>query len=411
MKNPLSSQSQEYNKRIVWLKHNCRYICVRLFASLIIRIKTNIMRKILFFSLLTLLLSFNAFSQKEDYVKIGGALRFNLLDKSWNDDATDPQIAWDTWRLNVDARAMGIDMSFEYRFYPADDTHFIHHGWFGYGLTDNLYMKLGVSQVPFGITKYASHSWWFQIPYYVGLEDDYDAGIKFDYTGIEKLTLNVAYYRQMEPQGASNESARYSYDIVSSNGASIKEFNQFNLRAAYQLTEGIEIGVSGQIGQDYNSVLDDSETSTAFAAHVVGNWNNFNFKGEYISYNYAAKDDSGNDLDQVVMGAYGYTYNVASKANIIVAGLAYSIDVDWGPISNIQPYIDYSRIDKAAAGFEPTEHLVPGFLVTAGSIYAYFDYAMGKNNAWLGSWTNGLAAGTADAEWESRFNINVGYYF
>lgn len=357
------------------------------------------------------MISINGVAQDEATLDIGGALRFNLYDKSWEDDATDPQLAWDTWRLNVDASAKGIDLSFEYRFYPADDCHFMHHGWIGYGFGDDLYMKVGVSQVPFGITKFASHSWWFQIPYYVGLEDDYDMGIKFDYTGIENLTLNFAYFHQMEPQGSPSESARYSYDIVSTDDASLKEIRQFNLRAAYMLTEGVEVGLSGQFGQNYNSVIDESSSSIALAAHVVADWNNFNFKGEYIYYNYGAKDNTGTTLDQVVMGAYNYTYNVAAEASIFVAGLAYSIDVDWGPISNIQPYIDYSRIDKVAKGFEATEHFIPGFLVSAGSVYAYFDYAMGKNNAWLGSWTDGLAAGSANAEWESRLNINIGYYF
>jgi len=356
--------------------------------------------------------SINVHAQdQDDYVKFGGAVRYNIFFKSWVHDKTEPEFTWDTWRLNVDARTSGVDLSFEYRFYPVDDTHFIHHGYLGYGFTDHLYMKLGVSQVPFGITRYASHSWWFQIPYYVGLEDDYDMGIKFDYTGISNLTLNVAYFHQPEPQGSSGYAARYSYDITPTDDASLKEVRQFNVRAAYQAGEDIELGLSGQFGRNYNSVLENSEASTAFAVHVLANFGNFNFKGEYISYDYGARDNEGNKLDKVQMGAYGSTYNVASKGNIYVMGLAYSVDVDFGPVSNIQPYIDYSLIDKRKTGFETTQHLVPGFLVTAGSIYTYVDWAFGKNNAWLGAWDNGLAEGDPDADWENRFNINIGYYF
>jgi hypothetical protein len=374
----------------------------------------NLKRSLLLVFILT---SISATSQKEDYVEFGGALRFNVFNKSWVDNATQPEATLDTWRLNVDARTAGIDLSFEYRFYPTSgNSHFLHHGYLGYGFSEDLYMKLGVSQVPFGITKYASHSWWFQIPYYVGLEDDYDMGIKFDYTGIDKLELNVAYFRQPEFNGGAGadfdaNAARYSYDITPTEEASIRELNQFNLRAAYQLSESVEVGVSGQFGGIYNEVLEESEMSTAFAGHLVADLGNFNFKGEYIYYNYAAKDNEGNTLDKLQMGAYASNYNVAAEANMIVAGLAYSIPVEWGPISNVQPYVDYSVINKVAAGFEPTQHLVPGMLITAGSIYTYVDYAMGKNNAWLGAWTNGLAEGSADSEWESRFNINIGYYF
>jgi len=362
------------------------------------------------FLFLFISLSVNAFSQ-DDYVKIGGALRYNLFTKSWIDDKTDPQITWDTWRLNVDARAAGIDMSFEYRFYPVDNSHFLHHGWLGYGINKDLYMKVGVSQVPFGISQFASHSWWFQIPYYVGLEDDYDMGIKFDYTGIKNLTLNLAYYHQAEPQGAPNFASRYSYDITPSDSASLKETGQFNLRAAYKLTEHLELGLSGQYRRNYNAVLKKSDPSTAFAGHVVADLGKFNLKGEYIYYNYGARDNQGKELDKVQMGAYGSNYNVAARGNIYAAGLSYSIDMDLGPISNIQPYIDYSVIDKPALGYAPTHHFVPGVLITAGKVYTYVDYAFGKNNAWLGAWENGLAEGSADANWESRFNINMGFYF
>ncbi|MDN5291450.1 MAG: hypothetical protein PWQ06_1689, partial [Anaerophaga sp.] len=112
------------------------------------------------------------------------------------------------------------------------------------------------------------------------------------------------------------------------------------------------------------------------------------------------------------------------EGDIWVAGLAYSIPVEWGPISNIQPYVDYSVINKAEDNFESSQHLVPGMLITAGSIYTYVDWAFGKNNAWLGpdisdeegnvvysTWSSGLAEGLEDADWESRFNINIGYYF
>merc|ERR1711879_1036317 len=95
----------------------------------------------------------------------------------------------------------GIDLSFEYRFYPTFGTHFIHHGFLGYEFSENVYMELGVTQVPFGITTYASHSWWFQGPYYVGLEDDYDMGINFDIKTGEKGILSLAYFRQAEPEG------------------------------------------------------------------------------------------------------------------------------------------------------------------------------------------------------------------
>ena len=55
----------------------------------------------------------------------------------------------------------GIDLSFEYRFYPTSDTHFLHHGYLGYAFSDNVYMKLGVSQVPFD-ARFCFAFWFFK---------------------------------------------------------------------------------------------------------------------------------------------------------------------------------------------------------------------------------------------------------
>lgn len=436
--------------------------------------RTKNMIKILSFLFSLLLIipasSFAQEEENEDGFTFGGAVRYNIYQKSWVENKTQPMFTWDTWRLNVDGSMAGVDLSFEYRFYPTFATHFIHHGYLGYAFSDNVYMELGVTQVPFGITTYASHSWWFQGPYYVGLEDDYDMGLNFDITPSDKMKLSLSYFRQAEPQGPASGgvnwsgpgSGRYSYDIVPGSGAyydeetetlvpvsaSIRELNQFNARLAYNLNEDWEIGASAQLGQIYNSNIDDSKWSTALAAHVVGNFAGFNLKAEYINYNYSAESDDlnpaidGNDteeLDIIQMGAYGFPYDIAAEANLFVAGLAYSIPVEWGPISNVQPYVDFTLIDKANANFENTYHLIPGFLLTAGSIYTYVDFALGKNQPWLTEdFGTGLGQGrtwSGDAEdegkffytedaakvgkpvpidqvdWNLRFNINIGYYF
>jgi len=386
---------------------------------------------LLFFQFLTIAQQ----SEKKDGIKFGGALRYNILSTNYesSSDKTDPQFTWDTWRLNMDGSLSGIDFSFEYRFYPSSNNHFLHHGYFGYKFSDVVYTKVGVSQVPFRILSFASHNYFFQAPYYVGLEDDYDMGIKFDITPTDDIDISLAYYRQAEPNGSGPaNTARYSYDIVpggaivDSDGnftqadATLSELDQFNARVAWRFVPDWEVGLSGQVGGIYNKELNKSETSGAFAAHLVGDFAGFNLKTEFVHYNYKAKDNEGNKLDVVQMGAYGanypggdgYTGGVASKANIYVAGLAYTIPVKWGPISSIQPYVDYSYVDKANEHFSNTQHLIPGFMVTAGPIYAYFDYAMGKNQPWLtDDFGKGLGSGVEDADWNSRFNINLGYYF
>lgn len=55
--------------------------------------------------------------------------------------------------------------------------------------------------------------------------------------------------------------------------------------------------------------------------------------------------------------------------------------------------------------------MLPGCLLTAGPVWVYIDYALGKHQAWLGPDWEAFGAGTGSNKWNARFNVNVGYYF
>ncbi|MFV0345020.1 MAG: hypothetical protein ACK5IQ_02030 [Bacteroidales bacterium] len=112
------------------------------------------------------------------------------------------------------------------------------------------------------------------------------------------------------------------------------------------------------------------------------------------------------------MTAYGAPYLVAAEGATFTIAPAYTVSVDWGSISSLQFYNDFGFVKKANKDFEDTFMNVTGVLLTVGNVYTYVDMAQGKNQSWIGSeWTNAPAAGTHDADWETRFNINIGYYF
>lgn len=366
---------------------------------------------------------------QQDFVKIGGSFRFNTAVENYEKSNKDlnSYIKMDTWFLSADAHKSGFDLSMQYRFYPESKTHFIHHAYIGYRIDQQWYIKAGVFQKPFGIADFASHSWWFQIPYYMGFEDTYNTGLGIVYQK-NKLSFDLAYFRQAAPRGpiSSNSednsvgNGRYSYAIVPTTGwaeneeleANIRELNQINARIRYSLTPNIEIGFSSQLGGIYNRELDKYKWGISWAAHTQINYQRWNFKGEYINYNYNAQANNGKKLDIVQMAAYGSAYDVASRGSIYVAGLSYTIPINRKFISSIEPYIDYSIVDKRKKGYANTQHLVPGVLIKSGPIYTYVDYAMGKNQPWLTSnFGKGLGKGSSDARWNSRFNINIGYYF
>lgn len=359
-----------------------------------------------------------AFAQEdESSLDIGGAVRYNAILTDYEDetiDNNDGQFTWDTWRINVLAEKSGLKLNFEYRFYPTFNTHFVKQGWIGYDFNESNNIQLGVTQVPFGNLTYTSHSWWFQGPYYVGLEDDHDMGLKYTYTA-DDWDFMAAYFLQEEPNGPPGMSGRYSYDAVPNANNSNQERNQLNLRATrtFDIDNGsVEVGASGEVGQLWNSAINETSSRYAIAAHTDINYGNWNFKGEFINYGMEAKDDAGNDTDIVYMGAYGIPYPVATEMNLYVAGLSYSHDVDWGPVTNLNFYNDYTLFQKNIDGFHNAHQNIIGVMATAGNIYAYFDIARGSNQPWLTqNFGTGLGQGVEDARWNTRFNINIGYYF
>ncbi|SMO46188.1 hypothetical protein [Gracilimonas mengyeensis] len=387
-----------------------------------------------------MLFSTYAFAQEdESSLSIGGAFRYNVLLTDYEDGEitnSDGQFTWDTWRLNVNAERNGLKLNFEYRFYPTFNTHFVKQGWIGYDFNESNNVQLGVTQVPFGNLTYTSHSWWFQGPYYVGLEDDHDMGLKYTYTA-ENWDFMAAYFFQPEPAGpaygaasfGSGGSGRYSYDIIPITGSNPWDYvlgtnevaqsnferNQLNLRATrtFSFTNGsAQVGLSGEIGQIHNSAVEENTARYALAAHTDINYGNWNFKGEFINYGMDAQNDAGQEVDYVYMAAYGDPYPVATEMNMYVAGLSYSYDVDWGPVTNLNFYNDYTLFQKNIDGYNNSHQNIIGVLVSAGNIYAYFDIARGSNQPWLTqNFGSGLAQGVNDARWNTRFNINIGYYF
>ncbi len=359
----------------------------------------------------------------EDYFDIGGALRFNYMYKDWDSKTQDRggDFDIDTFRFNVDGSFKDVLISAEYRFYGDDGSNynFLHHGWIGYDFSESVQAQLGVTQVPFGILPYASHNFFFQLPYYVGLEDDYDAGLKLVYDRAP-WNLQLAFFKSSE-YGAAN-SERYSYDVVHAeyDGDEYRneESNQLNVRLAYALDHGqgrgsTELGFSGEVGQLYNSTTEKNGSRVAGAVHLNTTLDRWNLMVEALRYQYNQDNPAGLDDGLVVMGAYDAPYKVARAGNIYMAGLSYSLPVHWGPITDLTFYDDYSFLDKDENDYQDSQQNVLGVAITAGPVYTYIDFAMGKNHPWLGpGWTDSLAGGDgADDAWHSRFNINFGYYF
>lgn len=376
----------------------------------------------------------------EPHVNIGGALRFNFLYTDW-EGSEDNRNKWgefhfDTFRLNVTGRYRDIYIMGEYRFYAG--YHFLKSGYFGYDFSEILLFQTGLIQVPFGLLDYASSNWFFQMPYYIGLEDSHASGFKTIYNqGPIDAQLGFFFNPGGSFTGSSIGSARYSYDVVHTNASELgyadsetaplgfehdpqerrqnSTSNQLNARGTYTLDVGpvrTELGASAQASQLYNAGTRENGHHWAAAVHADLSLNGWNLKLQALRYEYHPQNPEGQDDRFVVMGAYDAPYKVASKADNYLAGLSYSLPVNIDPISSITFYNDYSLLAKHEDTYYDSQQNVTGMMLSAGQLFTYVDMARGRNHAWFGTrYGSAFAEGDPDAGWNTRFNINVGYYF
>lgn len=372
--------------------------------------------KTVYFTIISLILILPITAQEKPELKIGGALRFNYNLSSWKEGQKKRggDFGYDMFRINAKAAYKGVFLNAEYRLYAEGfGGGFLKQGWLGYNFNKEDQIHIGLTQVPFGIQQYNSHNWFFNLTYYVGMEDDHDMGLKFIHKGT-KFEYQMAFFKNAEEMTFGNNTEispkRYSYDISGRN----KEVNQLNGKFVYKF--GIEsanrLGVSLEYGGLYNLDTEEMGDHAALAFHyeiTKGKWNG---KAQFITASHNPENIEGEPIDVVTMAAYGAPYEVAADFNLYSLGIARNVPIKWGPITNLQVYNDFAFMQKKASEFTDSYMNVTGVLVSAGNVYTYIDYAAGYNHSWLGgNFVDDFSKGNPDAEWEARFNINIGYYF
>lgn len=363
---------------------------------------------------------------------IGGAIRANYVIGDYGSGAGPSRggdggnVELDTLRINVDYARDQLLGKLEYRWYNG--YNFLHTGWIGYQMDEVSQVQVGVNRVPFGPGPYGvSNSWFFDQHYYVGLSDDMDLGIKYSTTW-GNWAIDLAYYVSDEGQwrGASRDSARYSYDIVKTeSGDGYEERNQINARAIYQFTEDAALtaaGVSLQMGQLKAAGSSGSDGDTlAASVHASARLGSFNLSGQLTYYDYdVGADNAWGTGELIVMGAYDFAWPVAAKAWIPAIALSTTLtpaSIDW--LDSVTPYVEYSSLIKDNGAFNDSEMFIIGAAWWRGGWYIYTDLVFSNGNYFVGSDGDDYSsfAGVGDFgingndTWNSRFNINFGYYF
>ena len=347
--------------------------------------------------------------------KLGGALRFNYNFCDWKPGHRDRggDFGFDVLYFKLSGSYRNIILSADYRFYSKDfGGPMLKYGWIGYQFNDKSQMQLGLTGVPFGIQPIASHNFFLQIAYYIGLEDDSDMGIKYLYQG-DTWDFTFAFFKNADELlfGSDNETSddRYGYDVAGRN----KEINQINGQAFYKFGESTRqrLGGSAEFGQLYNLDTRKNGTHYAFALHYELTTKRVSLKAQLTTYAMNPKNGDGDDDELISMTAYGAPYLVAAKANVYMLGAGYTIPVNRKFLKKIQVYNDFGWLDKQNNDYKDSFQNVTGCMLDGGPVCIYVDYALGKNHGWLGPNFNGFGTGGESDSWHARFNVNVGYYF
>lgn len=342
-------------------------------------------------------------------VTIGGALSFNLVHRNF-DPASETKYGeggFDVFRLNVEGEINNILISTEYRFYAY--MHAIQHGWIGYRFSDDSELQFGITQVPFGLLPYAAHNSWFGVPYYTGMADDYDMGIKYQRQD-GAWQSHIAFFKNEELNDATNTD-RYSFDLIREGDQQNEESNQLNGRLAYTFGLGTgcetELGASAEAGQVYNQTTDENGDHWAAALHLDSRCGRWNFQLQAGRYQYQPENPPGVDSTIVRLGAFAGTYDIAGEGDLLVANLAYNFASPWEFVDSVTCYNDYSRLNKELDGALDSQINTLGCAIGTGPLFTYVDYILANNMAFF----NGTLAGGGEDKWRSQFNINIGFYW
>lgn len=366
---------------------------------------------------------------KELDIRISGSLSMSSSVKTWPDDDGSGiegfGFAFERVSLGLDGTYKGFIVSTDYRFYNKYGT--LHHGYIGYRHGDIFEFDVGVHRVPFGILPYASHNWFETIPYYIGLADDYDLGLKWivEKSGVD---FQFAYYVQAEPSqfGSTRDSARYSYDIVQTDmtelGSSGVDSAQTNeekhtgvVRLAYRWDHRgdnnfSEIGASGLGGGIYNREAQRFGYRWATAAHFTGTYRGLNLQLEGVYYDNRPRNPAGQSRMWLTLGAWDAPYRVARRGLAAVGNIAYRFPLKGKAFEWLMIYNDYSFLWKPD-GFANTHMNVTGMLLANRYIYIYLDTATGRNHPWFSpEYGNALAEGETDPSFWVWVNLNLGFY-
>ncbi|SEJ24515.1 hypothetical protein SAMN05216201_10663 [Pseudomonas linyingensis] len=364
--------------------------------------------------------------QVTDNLDLGGAIRARL---DYDPDRDLSEFGFDTAFLTAAYTSDSWIGAAKYRFYgkhyPFDytdevgDISFAEYAWLGYRFDADHQVQAGLIPVPFGLQPYYGSTFFETLGSVIGMEDAQDIGIKYTQQS-GAWNLQAAWFAMPAEQGhgTSRGGTTYGTGVASADayvvdGSDNHEKDILVARLARSLELGSwtsEIGVSALTSTLENQDTGDDGHRHALALHYLGTHGPWGVQMLAARQEMTPENPGSDKL--VTFGSFDGTFNVAAKGNLYVADLSYTLPGEYGWLSGVKLYANYSHFTKDVSGFEDSQRFIAGSSFTFGPLWIALEWLHGKHDPYIGggSYTQSLGAGGSD-RWENQLYSNIGYYF
>lgn len=343
---------------------------------------------------------------------LGGHVRINYDYRDWISDEDRSRMQFESLKLTVKGETENIEYKADYRWYENVDMTTVKYADFTLNLDEQNKVTAGVTQVPFGMQGVASNSFWFSINYYLGFEDDYDAGVVYNRTGTD-WSIQAGYFFSDEYDNPSNFS-RYSFDVAANDEYRNKENGQWNLRVNKTLNwengSNTEFGLSLQQADILNLDTMENGDHFAYSFHVRHKLDKLKFEYEYVNYDYDLETPLGQSDEVIAMSSFNFDFLMAAKAESHIFNVVYQVPYENKLMKGLTCYSEYGVVNASGQQNDDSTQWVNGCYFQTDDLWIYVDSIRGKNMWFSGGPGVGFDNQT-EQDWTNRLNINIGYYF
>jgi hypothetical protein len=112
----------------------------------------------------------------------------------------------------------------------------------------------------------------------------------------------------------------------------------------------------------------------------------------------------------VQLGAFNFPFLMASDGWETTLNVAKKFMVEKRFLDSVTCYGDLSRVFPTEEDTHTSTQIVTGCMLVKGGLYVFADWITGQNMWFIGGPGIGLNTPESD-EWNTRFNLNIGYYY